>query len=784
MKKIETYSIAFWQWIFNKPEIADATGVLVLPTDYHIEVADIFGKRSDNLLIDFERGKAIDRHKDEYSLLEFIARTLNRSLNNIQEDWIIAKFEHFCELQEISKGTNKYEFDQDSLKIIDTSDDDESLVMDCLLHITSIIQRWNLQDRSWEREFVGFIRYKKRGREYNRSFRLAPEETMEVKAFSKAIWRIDALQVYLNKDSHLQQLIKSIMDEQQPKTVIEKDFTGFFMHEKKRYYISKNLLVELPNAANGRILRLIAPNEDGTFPIGGNDYFSLSRQLEYTPFFTLDAPIAGRYIANEGMILVDKDLDKCLREIEKHLCSTIGGSSKHRLWGKAILGYIHNFLNHKTTMRTFNHGIFLYIYGEGNAGKGEVSKIITGFFGGTDSDRVMNPTQAALDMMLMQYADRPLINDEFKPEGYKKFHIPDQTLNGIYERRPRANLSVQSGKKQIEAKEVRTDTLFVSNFMPKTDHFSSRCVVLEYSQHTRGKEQHLTWLKENKPALELSMLSLMNMNHVIDQDALGADMRTLSAMIRKAVKRQISQHTGIKSPTIRDRQVESWAIMIANYLWLWSDYRSYRLEMQNKLRAANNSQAHGKYQTIEDTEWTQYIDQELFDFAVFNVVKHSMKDLTKSPMAAWLNVIAILVRDNIIQANYHYKWLDDGGLAINANFVHEKYKAYMGIREDAVDDNTIRNTFAETYHALADNGLTKVIGYYHETNKIQYRGYRIEEQYIDEALAATFKHPQLDKYLPFDGNDSPLNGKFGGQNFNGQSNGSHDAFDPNIGLPY
>jgi len=603
---------------------------------------------------------------------------------------------------------------------------------------------------------------------------------MEVKAFAKALWRIDALQVYLNKDFQMQQLIKVLIDVQQPKTVIEKDFTGFFYHEKKRYYIAKNLLVELPNAANGRNLRLIAPNEDGTFAIGGNDYFSIARQLEYTPFLTLDAPLAGRYIANEAMILANKDLDNCLRQIEYYLCETIGGTSKHRLWGKALLGYIHHYLNHKTTMKTFNHGIFLYIYGEGNAGKGEVSKVLNSFFGATDSDRTMNPTQAACDMALMQYSDRPLVVDEFKPEGYKKSHIPDQTLNGLYERRPRANLSIQSGKKQIEAKEVRTDMLFVSNFMPKTDHFSSRCVVLEYSQHTRGKEASLNWLKENKAALELSLLSLMNMNHEIAQDALSADMRTLAHIIKKKVKRQIQLHTGIKSPTIRDRQVESWAIMLGNYMWLYSDYRNYRLEMQNKLRAANNSQAHGQYQTIEDTEWQSYLDQELLEFAVAEVIKHSMKDLTKSPMAAWLNVIAILVRDNSIQQYQHYKWLDDGGLAINANYVHEKYKSYMGIREDAVDDNTIRNTFAETYHALNDNGLAKVIGYQHEGNKIQYRGYRIEAKYIDEALAATFRHPNLGKYLPIDPKDKPLNGKFGGHNLSV----TNTDFDPNNNIPY
>lgn len=57
----------------------------------------------------------------------------------------------------------------------------------------------------------------------------------------------------------------------------------------------------------------------------------------------------------------------------------IGGTTDFRLWGKFIIAYVFSFVFFDEIYSLHKHVIFLYLYGEGNVGKGEMAKLIQDF---------------------------------------------------------------------------------------------------------------------------------------------------------------------------------------------------------------------------------------------------------------------------------------------------------------------------------------------------------------------------------------------------------------------
>src|SRR5699024_9155263 len=136
--------------------------------------------------------------------------------------------------------------------------------------------------------------------------------------------------------------------------------------------------------------------------------------------------------------LDDRMFELKLQEVEKHFCSMVGGETEFRQWGKLLLGYVFSYLFFEDIYNQFKHVIFLYFYGEGNVGKGEVAKLIQDFYGINHLDSLNTPTARPVDNALEIKSQIPQWIDEHVPQvPGKDAQIKDQVWNSWFELKPR-----------------------------------------------------------------------------------------------------------------------------------------------------------------------------------------------------------------------------------------------------------------------------------------------------------------------------------------------------------
>lgn len=563
-------------------------------------------------------------------------------------------------------GNGKYLFSLDELaihKVISKKGEDtEKLLCNFTLDLISE-HRYQLDEYSAPiiTRVIRFCYYRQ-GLKQTVVEQLSHDESFKLPEFKQRINGIGQL-IFYGDPFDLLELFRCLDEEQQPKIVQEYDYDGLIKHRGHRYYLTENSVFKLPAKKNEQV-KAFPLLEGQYFKVADGQYLSLKKTLKKTARFEPELLHAIEQAGNNlsQIVLSQEQISAKIAEFTDLLGNMVAGQTGQIAWGKALFGYMMHFLflDLLRSAKGPQHGLFLYLYGHGNSGKGELAKIISAFFGGSTIDMHSKPTESALGSLLSQRSARPLFIDEFKPESVSVRDrgsggiIKDQTLNSAYQFEGRNIKDIATG--QVKNEHVRTCAAFLSNYKPETDHLKSRMILLEMSVSRRGDEQFLNQLKAMRTQLQVLFLSLLNSLPHIDQNLLMTDQLLIKQHLASLTKHKAKQQLGGNSPTILDRQITSWALFISLYQHSLPNYRLQRYASQNIQFAR--------------------LDQDLVSLATDELLNNLIEMDDFNPLIKWLDTVAELVHQKKIAFGQHYGYAETNGL---------KGQKHLGLRMGRIE---------------------------------------------------------------------------------------------------
>ena len=685
--QVETYSPDFWRWYLKK-EYDDFQHIYENQTVIS-NAENVFGGGYD-LDIMLEDGRCLDSAGNSYSLQEFItiknACSIQDTDIRLEVEFERWKGEWTAQQQRLEYFRNIEEYQWYRRK-----GSDEIVVTEFDLILESIIEKWNPEQQGWDRSYEGKLRFLKFNRVIHKPFKFEPAQTHSVDEFSKAVWEKDVLEVKNMRNEDMRSFWAHVNDYYKPRIVREYDHYGFVIFEKEKFFLAGNVLIQFPKTSGEQLL-LIAL-QDGAFPVGDNKFIKPPEDAVHLPHFEIGvADGAGYYKKAMRMLFDDERFEQKLKEVEYHFCKMVGGDSEFDQWGKLILSYTFSFIFFDEIYGHFKHIIFLYLYGEGNVGKGEVAKRILDFFGINYLDSLNTPPARSVDEALEMKSQIPQWIDEHVPQvPGKQAKIEDQTWNSWFELKPRPTNIKKGNKWGKERKEVRSMPLFCSNFKPATDHLLSRSLIYEYKKSIRGPEQHVKWLMQNKEILQLLMISYMQNYYLVDRKLFVWDLDRMRSQLRDAVKSELAKTES--NAVLQDRQISQYAALLTVYHWLKAEYRREISFVERDFRELEGSRDETYTSLIEETLQSRVsgmIDMKLFGFIKKEIVRNAVIAARHDPLSDYINTLGTLIQAQKITP-VHFNWKKDGRLNFWAKAVwdiyeNEKRGSDSMVRKDIVDE--------------------------------------------------------------------------------------------------
>lgn len=526
-----TFEAEFWRWFLQE----NFTEFETLPPHQLTlnNQKNLFTGQKYDLTIDLAEGICTDSEGNRWRMAEYIAlkNDATREAIEMQLEVEHARWQEQKKAQQRSlayiRDTENYCWKKR------TGEDSFEEVTDYDIIINSVIESYDLKMDKWNRKFECTLRWQKLGKLWSKEIELTPQQTHSFNNFSEAIWEEATIRTKNLKNDEMRSFWDHLEKFYKPRVVREFKYYGFIEFEDEKYFLADNVLIKFPDTS-GQPLELIA-KQNGAFPVKENKYVKASEDIIRLPNFDLGVPQNGQYKAAMNRMLNDQLFEKKLKsDVIEEFCGMVGGQSEFRQWGKLIVAYVFSYLFFEDIYERFNHTIFLYFFGQGNVGKGEVVKRIFDFYGISYQDSLNTPKARSVDNAIEQKSQIPLWIDEHVPDvpGHDT-HIPDQEWNSWFELKMRQT-NIQKGVSYaIERKEVRTMPVFCSNFRPKSDHLLSRCLIVEYKRERRGPEKHVYNLKNNKELLQRLMLSFMQKYKLLNRKAFQWDISRVRDKLKK-----------------------------------------------------------------------------------------------------------------------------------------------------------------------------------------------------------------------------------------------------------
>ncbi|WP_020404729.1 hypothetical protein [Gracilimonas tropica] len=746
------FNAEFWRWYLRNEfkefsQLSDTTTLIE-------KVPNVFSENTNDSFLNLNLDTEIctDSEGNEFSIVEFIAikedcerQYVEMAMAVDYERWLAQKFQE--------NAAKEYERDFDNYQWVRKRGGEKVPVTDFDLILESIIEKWNPEKKEWERTYVGQLRYLRGGIPMYKPFNFEPGQTHSVEEFSKSVWNKDVLQVKNMKNEDMRSFWLHVNLEYKPRIVREFDHFGIISFEKTRYLLAGNVLVSFPKKASGHI-KLIA-QRDGAFPVGDNKFLKPPEDAIHLPHYELGfANSDGYFQSAEESLYDDQEFFKKLLQIEHHFCGMVGGDTDFRNWGKIIVAYVFSFVFFDEIYALHKHIIFLYLYGEGNVGKGEMAKLIQDFFGINHLDSLNTPPARSVDEALEQKSHIPQWIDEHVPQvPGKKAKIEDQIWNSWFELKPRPTNIKKGNKWGKEHKVVRTMPLFCSNFLPATDHLLSRSLIIHYSKKTRGPEDHVKELLNDRVTLQRLMLSFLKNYHLINRKDFINDMERIRLKLKDAVKTELGDK--MKDVVLQDRQINQFASLVTVSYWLNPHYRYIISGVLKELEVIKDTAVYDDHyrnftKERNDERLLSVTGQELFLFARDEVVKTAIRYSSQDPLTEFIETIGTLIQSLKVTV-HHFNWTKDGTLKIWAKAIwdiyeYEKRGTDGMVRRDIVDEKL------RDLSDLTPEGELKVVNWtiidsYSnlKNDTIRQRGYYIPNAVENELFRNAFN---WDKFKP------------------------------------
>lgn len=611
----------------------------------------------------------------------------------------------------------------------------------------SIIRIYNMDEHQWERHYECHLEFMHDAKlQQSTTFRLTPDDCLTVARFQQAIWRINFLRSWFKSDAELQHFFAYLNDYYRPRIVSQFDHFGFIRYEGRRYYLARNLLVEIPKGDEP--IRLIAPDTQDCFLVRDNHFIQLDPQLEPAPYFDLGSPDPkfGRYMDDEQDFMAKRAFSRQLQTVKQRLSDMTAGQSQDPVEGEMLVAYVFSFLFFEEIYKTFSHIIFLYVYGRANTGKGKLAEVLLSFFGIPFIDSLTHPTAAALENNLASHSQIPCWIDEFVPElAGKKSKIADQLFNTWFELRIR-QISSSADRRRNAAKITRCMLMFCSNYLPETDHLNSRLLKFEYSTARRGDESHYYWLAGHKQLLQQLFLSSLQWYDELDRPFYRSEL----IRYKKRIKDEVSQRLDDRNEkqgltyTIEDRQVEQMAALCATHEFITGDSLTKSGFMKECFkRLGEDITDQERRDTQENIRMNT--EHDMYQFAVRFLVDNAQEVGQTDPLSEFLNTIAYLVDDNTIN-DRHFTWTPEGDLKLWWGGIWSAYEKFKGTIP--INKELIRRMIAarsDTPHGGTLNWTPA-----NHSKTVRQWGYRIKEAGKDKRFAYAFNWQDPAGFSPDD----------------------------------
>jgi len=683
---VKNYDTDFWRWFLKKHYIEfehiDENQILINNTE------NVFNDGYD-LKIMLDESRCQDSNGNSFSLQEFVA--LKNSTSRTETEFRLdVEFEIWKGQMNTEQERLEYFRDLDNYQWYRRKGSDNVVVTEFDLILNSIIEKWNSEHQTWDRSYEGKVRYQKFGKAIYKPFKFEPSQTHSVDEFSKAVWEMDVLQVKNMRNEDMRSFWAHVNHFYKPRIVREYDHYGFITFEKEKLFLAGNVLIKFPKESSEQLL-LIAL-KDGAFPIGDNKFIKPPEDAVHLPHFEIGvADQFGHYKKAMDMLFNDQRFEEKFKEVEHHFCKMVGGESEFDQWGKLILSYVFSYIYFDEIYDHFKHIIFLYLYGEGNVGKGEVAKRVLDFYGINYLDSLNTPPARSVDEALEMKSQIPQWIDEHVPQvPGKQAKIEDQTWNSWFELKSRPTNIKKGNKWGKERKEVRTMPLFCSNFKPATDHLLSRSLIYEYRKSIRGPEHHVKWLMQNKEILQLLMISYMQNYYVVDRKLFVWDLDRMRSSLKDAVKAEMAKRE--LDAVLQDRQISQFASLLTVYHWLKPDYRRMISKMEREIRQQEQSKDDTYKSLIDETlqnKMDNLMDGKLFGFVRKEIIRNAVIEARQNPLSDYIESIGTLIQAQKI-TRVHFNWLPNGKLNFWAKAVWDVYE-----KEKRGSDSLVRKDIVE-----------------------------------------------------------------------------------------
>ncbi len=737
----------FWRWYFNNKlsgfrEVSRHDRVLN-------NCKNIFNEHQPhNLTINLLQNECIDGNDYDYPILHFIAKYRDQSTEEAR-DHVEVELARWREREKVRKEHMKFRRDEDNLRWKKkTGEDSYEEVTDYDIAINSIVESYDLKVDEWNRKFDCTLRYfNKDGKLITEDIELSPEQTHSFNNFSNAIWEKET-RITQNLTNHdMRKFWAELERYYEPRIVREFKHYGFIEFEKETFFLAENVLIKFPENSNDSLI--LTAKDEGAYKVKENKYIKPSDDPMHLPHFDLGPSQDGQYKAAMNRLFDDQMFEKKLKkEVISEFCSMVGGDSEFRQWGKLIVGYIFSYIFFDDIYDLFKHVIFLYFYGEGNVGKGEVVKRILDFYGISYQDSLQTPPPRSVDEAIEEKSQVPLWVDEHVPQVPGQDHkIEDQEWNSWFELKMRRT-NIKKGKSYgLERKAVRTMPVFCSNFRPRTDHLQSRCLILEYKRNRRGPEKHVRNLKNNKQLRQRLMLSYMEKYKLLNREAFVWDLDRIRNKLKKDVREELSNRSG--EAILQDRQISQFAALITVYHWLFKEYREeIELLHQDSKEAENESDEVYRKNLKEKLRMNLSditFDSDLYQFVKQQTTKSAVTAAQYNPFTNYVQTINTLIESNEVNSN-HFNWMSDGTLKIWAKAVWDKYLEAKRGTDEIVRREAVYQKFKEL-SLLDEEGGLKTITWTpsHREDPVNCKGFYIPNANENELLRMGF---QLHKYGP------------------------------------
>lgn len=689
---VQTYDSAFWRWylVENFPEFEG----LERHQRTINNVENVFNSESkeSDLIINLEDGKCFDSENQSYTMQEYIALRLQVKRSIVYQE-LEVEYERWKGTQRVADEKLKYRRNIETYCWEKKQKEDFWVpVSNFDIILESVIEKYNIKKREWERYFEGQLRYLKFGRPVYKDFKFSPSEIHGSNEFSKAVWEKDFLQIFNLNNEEVRALWATIDYFYAPRIVREFNHSGFIEFEKKRYFLAENVLIKFPTE-KGKPLELIAES-NGAFKVEGNKYLKPPENATHLPKFDLGAkdPKTNLFLKKTHHLLDEETFNRKYEEVEERFCAMLGGDSDFRQWGKLIMAYVFSFFFMDDIYKHFSHILFLYLYGEGNVGKGEIAKRILDFYGINYLDSLNTPKPRNVDTALEQKSSIPVWIDEHRPEGAAgrgKDDIPDQLWNSWFELKQRQTNILKGDSWDTEHKEVKTMPLFCSNFKPRTDHLLSRTLILEYKKSVRGPESHLRWLASEKELLQLLTLSFMKEYNVLNRDVFIWDLSRIRDKLKEEVRRELIKRND--GPIIQDRQIAQFASLLTVHHWMKAGYRREIEFLANQTHEIEREEnpTHRKL-ALEGIEKSldSWLNVELYEFVKAEIIRTAIIAAQHDPLTDYIETVGTLIQAGRITEK-HFNWTKDGHLKMWSKAIWDEYESLKRGTDDMVRRETI-----------------------------------------------------------------------------------------------